>query len=34
MYRNKKKQAYGLGVGINQNLQPVLSGRIYWKIGK
>ena len=34
MYKNKKKQAYGLGVGINQNLQPIISGRIYWKIGK
>jgi hypothetical protein len=34
MYKNKKKQAYGLGVGINQKLQPVLSGHIYWKIGK
>jgi len=34
LYRNRKKQAYGLGIGINQDLQPVVSGRLYWKIGK
>jgi hypothetical protein len=34
IYRNRKKQIYGLGVGIDQNLEPVLSGRLYWKIGK
>ena len=34
MYRNKKKQAYGFGIGVNQDLQPVFTGRMYWKIGK
>lgn len=34
MYRNKRKQAYGFGVGVNQDLQPVFTGRMYWKIGK
>ena len=34
LYRTKKKQAYGLGIGVNQNFQPVISGRIFWKIGK
>ena len=34
LYKNKKKQAYGLGIGINQNLVPVLSARMYWKLGK
>lgn len=34
MYKNKKKHLYGLGIGINQELQPVLSGGLYWKIGK
>ena len=33
LYRNKKYQVYGLGVGVNENLQPVISGRLYWKIG-
>ena len=34
LYRTKKKQAFGLGVGVNQNLIPVVSGRMYWKLGK
>jgi peroxiredoxin len=34
MYKNKKKQMYGLGVGVSQKLQPVFTGRLYWKIGK
>jgi len=34
MYRNKRKQAYGFGIGVNQDLQPVFTGRMYWKIGK
>jgi hypothetical protein len=34
MYRNKRKQAYGFGLGVNQDLQPVFTGRMYWKIGK
>jgi hypothetical protein len=23
-----------LGVGVNQNLVPVVSARMYWKLGK
>jgi len=34
LYKTKKKQAYGLGIGVNQNFHPIISGRIYWKIGK
>ena len=34
LYKDKKKQIYGLGIGVNQDLQPVISGRLYWKIGK
>ncbi len=34
LYRNKKRQVYGFGLGVNQDFQPVLSGRMYWKIGK
>lgn len=34
LWRNKRKKVIGLGVGINQNLQPVLTGRLFWKIGK
>lgn len=34
VYRSKRKKVYGLGLGVNQNLQPVVTGRIFWKIGK
>jgi hypothetical protein len=34
IYRTKKKQIYNLGLGFNQDLQPVISGGLYWKIGK
>lgn len=34
MLRTKSKNVYGLGVGIDGNLQPNLSLRVYWKIGK
>ena len=34
LYRNKKRQVYGFGLGVNQDFQPVLSGRMYWRIGK
>ena len=34
MLKTKKKQIYGLGIGVNQNFKPILSGRMYWKIGK
>ena len=34
LWRSKRKKVIGLGVGINQNLQPVLTGRLFWKIGK
>ena len=34
IYRTKKKQIYNIGLGFNQELQPVISGGLYWKIGK
>jgi len=34
MYVNKKRNAYGFGVGVDQNFQPIFTGRLYWKIGK
>ena len=34
LLRTKKKQVYGLGIGVDGNLQPNLSLRVYWKIGK
>ena len=34
LYVNKKRNAYGFGVGLNPDFQPIYTGRIYWKIGK
>lgn len=32
MYKNKKDQAYGLGLGVNSDLQPSIGFRMYWKL--
>lgn len=32
LYRNGKDNMYGIGIGVNNNLQPMLSGKIYWKL--
>jgi hypothetical protein len=34
LYKNKKYQAYGLGIGVNNQLSPIISGRMYWRINK
>ena len=34
LLRTKKKDVYGIGVGLDGNLQPNLSLRTYWKISK
>jgi hypothetical protein len=34
LLRTKKKDVYGIGVGIDGNLKPNLSLRTYWKIGR
>ena len=34
LYKTKSKQVYGVGVGVNQDFQPVLGFSMYWKIGK
>jgi hypothetical protein len=34
LYKNKKSQAYGLGIGVDSKFQPVISGKMYWKVGK
>tara|TARA_R110000803_G_scaffold99023_1_gene167100 strand:+ start:748 stop:1347 length:600 start_codon:yes stop_codon:yes gene_type:complete len=34
LYINKKRNVYGLGLGIDADFQPMISGRMYWKIGK
>lgn len=32
LYRGTTNKIYGLGVGLNNNLQPMISGKIYWKL--
>jgi hypothetical protein len=34
LYRSKNYHAYGIGLGVNQNLEPILSARLYWRINK
>ena len=34
MLKTKNSSAYGIGVGLNGSLQPVVSLKMYWKIGK
>lgn len=34
LYVNKKRNAYGVGVGLNPQWQPIYTLRMYWKIGK
>jgi hypothetical protein len=32
LYKSKKDNVYGVGLGVNQNFQPIVIGRVYWKI--
>jgi len=34
LYRTKKKNAYGVSLGINQDFSPIIGGKVYWKIGE
>lgn len=34
LYRGRNKQAFGFGVGVDQQLQPILTFRYFHKIGK
>ena len=34
MYVNKKRNVYGFGLGVDKDFLPIISGRLYWKIGK
>jgi hypothetical protein len=34
LLRTKNQQAYSIGIGVNQEFQPVLGFGMYWKIGK
>ena len=34
LYRTRKKQAFGLGIGLNYQFQPIISTQFLWKLGK
>ena len=34
LFKTKRKQAYGIGVGLNNKLTPTITGRMYWKLDK
>jgi len=34
LYRSKKPQIYSLGLGINPEFDPIIMGRIFWRINK
>ena len=34
LYRPRKKQAFGLGIGLNDQFQPIISTQFLWKLGK
>ena len=34
LYKTPDRLIYGLGLGVNSNFDPTLSGKIYWKLSK
>ena len=34
LMKTRKRTIIGLGLGVNQDFQPALSGKMYWKIGR
>lgn len=34
LLRTKKKQVFGLGIGLNDQFQPIISTQFLWKLGK
>ena len=34
LYRTRKKQAFGLGIGLNDQFQPIISTQFLWKLEK
>ena len=34
LYRSRNKKIIGIGLGVNNQLQPVISARMMWKFGK
>ena len=34
LYKGKKRNAYGIGVGLNPQFEPIYTFKVFWKIGK
>tara|TARA_B100000497_G_scaffold9213_1_gene9959 strand:+ start:1449 stop:2045 length:597 start_codon:yes stop_codon:yes gene_type:complete len=34
LYRTRKKQMFGIGLGLNDQFQPIISTQFLWKLGK
>ena len=34
LFKSKRKNIYGLGVGVNENFEPIISASYYMKLGK
>ena len=34
LYRTRKKQAFGFGIGLNDQFQPIITTQILWKVVK
>ena len=32
LYKSKRDNVYGVGLGVNESFQPIVIGRVYWKI--
>jgi hypothetical protein len=34
LYKGKKRNAYGIGVGVNNQFEPIYTFKMYWKLSK
>ena len=34
LFKSKRKNIYGLGIGVNENFEPIISASYYMKLGK
>ena len=34
LYRSRKSKAFGVGLGLNNNFEPIITGKVYWKLGR
>ena len=34
LFKTKRKQIYGLGLGLDNQFTPIITGHMYWKLGR